>query len=480
MGTPQSLDEWASFLKDRSLPLLKTTCEQLKPLGPLEDVSMARFSNVVLTDPGLTLTLLRAASQRHSKHLQGEVPTIDNAAMILGIACVEKIIQEMSCLDDLTDARSKEHYMQVVARTYHGAYQAYSMARIRVDMIPEEIFTASMLQQVAALMLLVHAPAVVPDVAFLDNEKIQQQALGFTLQQLSQRLSQEWNLSHFIQLSLDKEEHDNNPRIYEIHLAGHVAQAAERGWETEEMEKLLEDIAAHLHIGIAEVQSEIRDTAIQSAEETPFYGVENATTKLLEEENSAAEDAENMPKDASQNTPKTVPTPPAASRNNDELERIIAELETLLQGPFQLPQLMTLLKQGFHSALGLNQAFFAMLAKDRKHLASRFIFGSQKGFRNLRIPIIRGNLFERLLEKPQAIWVRDDNRQKIIRLIPLDFYKLIDVDNFFLTTICIKGKPLGLVYGDRHGSSERLDDIDYQNFRRLCKMLARGFEQLSH
>ncbi len=470
MDTPQSLDEWVDLLKHRSLPLLKTTCEQLKPLGPLENVSMARLSNVVLTDPGLTLTLLRAASQQHSKRLQGEILTIDSAVMILGIGPVENIIKDMACTDDTMDARTKALYMQVVARTYHGAYQAYSMARIRVDTVPEEIFTASMLQQVAALMLLVHASATVPDIDFLDNEERQQQTLGFTLQQLSQRLSQEWHLSHFIQLSFDKEEHDNNPRIYEIHLAGNIAQAAERGWETNEMEKLLEDIAAHLHIGIAEVQSEVRDTAIQSAEETPFYGVKNATTKLLEEELATAEP---------QASPDTTAAQDRQPGNSDALADIFTELETLLQNSFQLPQLMTLLKQGFHSALGLEQAFFAMLAKDRKHLVSRFIFGSEKGFRNLRIPITRGNLFERLLEKPQAIWVNDNNRQKVVPLMPMDFYKLIDVGEFFVVTICIRGKPLGIVYGDRHGSNPALNNADYQNFRRLCKMLTRGFEQLS-
>lgn len=525
MDRPASLDEWIALLKERPLPLLQNTRDSLRRLD-LDNVSMARFSNIALTDPGLTLTILRAAAQKPSKRLSGEILTLDVAAMILGMAAMTTLFEQMGLLEECVEPHTKELYMQLVSRTYHGAYQAYGMARIRVDIVPEEIFTAAMLQEVGALMLLVHGGGVLGR-EIMESEERQLAVLGCTLNQLSQGLAREWRLSSFIQRSLDSEAALNNPRLNEIRLASSVAHAAERGWEGEEMEQLIEAMARHLHIDIADALGEIRDTAIQSAGETPFYGVMPAAASLpglSEDERARLEPAINAataaaasrvtpPAAATAAPPVAVApasatprermappaTPPAAAptppprrapmplqatvdlktrRNDEALAGAIRELEQLLTGSVHLPNFMALLKIAFHDALGLNRAFFAMLSPDRKYLVSRFVFGHEQGLRNLRIPVGHGNLFQRLLEKPQAIWVKEENRQKVLPLLPMEVYKLFDTADFFLMTIRVKGKPLGVVYGDRKGGEQLLDEVDYEKFRQLGLLLAKGFEQL--
>ena len=477
MDRPTSLDEWTTLLQERSLPLLKNSCETLRQLD-YDNISTTRVSNIALTDPGLTLAILRNAAQKPSKRLQGEILTIDAAAMILGISAMVKLIEEMRFLETSTDAHTQSLYMQLVNRTYHGAYQAYGMARIRVDAVPEEIFTAAILQEVGALMLLMHGGGTLNAELIADEGK-QIEAFGFTLKQLSRSLTKAWNLSAFIQHSLQDEIPENSPRLYEIHLASNIAHAAERGWESEEMTQLIEASAHHLHLDINDAMREIRDSAVHSAEETLFYGVTPAAASLpglSDEQRVLLQPAITMISSGAVNHSTT--TGIKAARNDEALAAAIHEIEMMLADAMQLPKFMALLKIAFHNALGLNQAFFAMISQDRKYLVSRFVFGSERGFRNLRVPIIHGNLFERLLEKPQALWVKDDNRHKVLPLIPIEFYKLIDVDEFFAMTIRIKGKPLGVVYGDRHGNDHPLDEVDYEKFRQLCLLLAKGFEQL--
>ena len=60
MDERKSLEQWVAELSERDLPLLQQSCKDLKQIGSYETVSMAKFSNIVLTDPGLTLTILRA------------------------------------------------------------------------------------------------------------------------------------------------------------------------------------------------------------------------------------------------------------------------------------------------------------------------------------------------------------------------------------------------------------------------------------
>lgn len=489
MDRPTSLDGWVDLLQGRPLPLLQNSRDTLQRLD-FDNITTARLSNIALTDPGLTLTILRSAVLRPSKRLQGEILTLDSAAMIMGMGAMAALIDQMQVLETVTNDYTRELYLLVVNRTYHGAYQAYGMARIRVDAVPEEIFTAAMLREVGALMLLVHGDNILT-AEIIASEEQQLAVLGFTLKQLSQRLAQVWRLSSFIQCSLLDELPANNPRLYEIRLGSDVAHAAERGWEGVEMEQLIEAMARHLRISLKDAQEEIHGCAVQSAQETRFYGV--ASTATLLPGLNAEERAELQPVNpivrkigsgykgrSSPYTPFTAEdvVEAQASRSDEALAAAIQQLESMLEGVIHLPKLMAGLKTAFYNSLGLNRAFFAMLSPDRKHLVSRFVFGNEQGIRNLRIPIAHGNLFERLLEKPQAIWVKEDNRQKVWPLIPAEINKLFDGEDFFIMTIRIKGKPLGIIYGDRRGSETPLDTIDYEKFRQLGQLLAKGFERL--
>ena len=104
----------------------------------------------------------------------------------------------------------------------------------------------------------------------------------------------------------------------------------------------------------------------------------------------------------------------------------------------------------------------------------RFVFGNETGLRNLRIPATNHNLFQRLLEKPQAIRCREENLQKIIPLIPKEFYKLIDTNQFFVMTIRARGKPLGVVYVDRYGNDYRKDATKVSPADKMKIKLASG------
>lgn len=494
MDRPTSLDEWITRLEELPLPLLQNSRDSLQKLD-FDNIFMARLSNIALTDPGLTLTLLRTAALRPSKRLQGDILTLDVAAMILGMGSMKTLVAAMPLLETCVDDHTKTLYMEVVSRTYHGAYQAYGMARIRVDTIPEEIFTAAMLQEVGALMLLVHSGNLLTR-EIINNEERQIETLGFTLKQLSQHLVKHWRLSNFIQRSLDSEGASNNPRLYEIRLASNVAHAAERGWESDEMEQLISEIAHHLYIDIEDVLEEIRDTAIQTAGETPFYGVMPAAASLPglnDVERARIEPAiltataagrttlarmSALP--ATHHAPEIInaPTKNKAMRDDAALAATIQVLEAMLNEPLQLPKFLEALKPAFYNDLALNRSFFAMLSQDRKYLATRFIFGSEQGLRNLRIPVVQGNLFHRLLDKPQALWVKEVNRQRVLPLLPVETYKLIDNEDFFIMTALIKGKPLGVIYADRQGNDHPFDEVDYEKFRQLGQLLTKGFEQL--
>jgi len=500
MEDKKTLEQWVEYLSQLELPLLKHSRQDLKEMGSYENVSMAKLSNIALTDPGLTLALLRAGCAMPRSRLQDEIHTVDAAAMKLGASNIAKTIEAMPFLEDSIDEDTKTLYMQIIARDYHAAYQAYGFARERVDMAPEELFTAAMLHGIGTLMLLVHGKGVLAKCSSLNDLDIQKEILGFSLTQLSHALAERWKLSSFIIQSLEKHDEDEriNPRLYEVQLAGQLAISAEKGWQTEEMEMLIEKVATHLRCDIEEAILEVRDNAIHSADETVFYGVTPAAASLpdLDEDvlktfSPPEPDENTVTGDENEITAaphkQTKAPPPATLAATDEpfsplnhviFDKVVQDLKAHLAGEFNLAEFMGLLKRGFQDGLKLNRAFFAMLEPDKRNLACRFIFGNETGLRNLRIPVKNHNLFQRLLEKPQAIRCRQENLQKITPLIPKEFYKLINTNQFFVMTIRTKGKALGVVYVDRYGNDYGLDQVDYEKLCQLCLLLSKGFERL--
>lgn len=506
MEEQKTLDQWVEHLGDLDLPLLKHSSKDLDEMGSYENVSMAKLSNIALTDPGLTLSILRAACAMPRSRLQDEIHTIDAAAMKLGTTELKKTIAAMRFFEDCTDDPEKSLYMQIVSRDYHAAYQAYGFARERVDMAPEELFTAAMLHDIGALMLLAHGDGIISKSDLLNDRHNQIEMLGFSLTQLSHALAKHWKLSSFIIQSLERldESERVNPRLFEIQLAGDIAISAEKGWQTEEMKTLIEKVAAHLHCDVEEALLEVRDNAIHSADETTFYGVTPAAASLpdLEEDVlntffQAAPDTTGAGSDTAEVGTAATPTapppkqtkaaPPASLAPSDEphsplnhaiFDKAIQDLKAHLAGDFNLAEFMGLLKRGFQDGMKLNRAFFAMLEQDRKNLVCRFIFSNETGLRNLRIPATNHNLFQRLLEKPQAIRCSEKNLSKITPLMPKEFYTFIDTDQFFVMTIHAKGKALGVVYADRYGNDYGLDQLDYEKLSQLCLLLSKGFERL--
>ncbi|MCB1950265.1 hypothetical protein, partial [Nitrosomonas sp.] len=225
------------------------------------------------------------------------------------------------------------------------------------------------------------------------------------------------------------------------------------------------------------------------AEEPIFYGVIPAAASLPDlEDEQRKRFIEHIPADSKQVLRNKI-QPPAASLaaeqafsplNMEIFEQVIKAIKIHLTGEFNLAEFMKLVKRGFQAGLKFNRAFFAMpeTQNGQTCLVSRFMFGNETGLQDLRIPVTGRNLFQRLLESPQAIHCKAGNRKAVLGLLPGNFRDVIQTDEFFVMTIRTSRKTLGIVYADRYGNDYGLDARDYEKFRQLCQLLAKGFERL--
>ncbi|KPK38959.1 MAG: hypothetical protein AMJ69_07010 [Gammaproteobacteria bacterium SG8_47] len=132
--------------------------------------------------------------------------------------------------------------------------------------------------------------------------------------------------------------------------------------------------------------------------------------------------------------------------------------------------------KGMHDGVGLNRVVFAVLSSDRQSLTARSIVGAENDpvFNRFAMRLNPPNLFTRLLEKQQAIWVNDDTRAKVWPLLPVEFRKLIATNTFFAMSLFINDKPIGMFYADRHSDACQLDETSYNQFKQLVTLVSRS------
>jgi hypothetical protein len=113
-------------------------------------------------------------------------------------------------------------------------------------------------------------------------------------------------------------------------------------------------------------------------------------------------------------------------------------------------------------------------------LRARGIVGSVNDplFNRFSIDLVSHNLFVRLMEKPQSLWLNDDNRGKFFPLIPINFHKMVRNDSFFVMSLFVRNKPVGMFYADRHTSTCHLDKEAYKRFKHLVAQVSHTLGRL--
>lgn len=167
--------------------------------------------------------------------------------------------------------------------------------------------------------------------------------------------------------------------------------------------------------------------------------------------------------------------------DENSLEETLQRLTKEIDQSISMPAIMKLVMDGMHNGLGLNRVAFTMLNPDRSELKTRAVMSLDDDWniRHLHIPLKPDNLFTHLINRPQALWLNDDNATKIWSHVPAELQDTLHKDGFFVMSIYVKSRPIGLFYADRYNHKHRLDEHTYENFKRLCRHATKAMVELS-
>ena len=472
-----SIDEWAEQLVSTVFPVFPETNESLRFLSD-DDVesSVDRFCSNILYDPGGVIAILSRANSGRKGRLGSNVSTVENAAMMIGVKNMRNLTENHPQIDLPVSTESEKGYMRIVARAYHVAYQAYDWAICRGDMVPKEVYVAAFLHDLGAMALWLSAPDKMKATHELKWEKqvpddeAQYVILGFSQEQLGQKLALELGLPGFV-IDCMSSEDARNPRVQIVKLASQMVHLSETHWYSDEMCECQESIAELLDISFDDVVKRTHKNAIEVARETGFYGVSQSASLLPMTSGEWPNVVGGGKKDEEDGKhfclmPQTF-----------MYDAAISSLKSSIGSDIDINHLVVIAQAALHDGLGLNRVVFALLSRDKTRLEGRYIVGADSDpvFSNFNIEVDMGrkDLFTQLLQKPRSIWLSKGNRDKIWPLISGKFKELVNIEEFYAMSVFARGKPVGIFYADRHLKDIYLDARSYESFKRVCSLVSK-------
>ena len=132
-------------------------------------------------------------------------------------------------------------------------------------------------------------------------------------------------------------------------------------------------------------------------------------------------------------------------------------------------ELMNAATQGIAYGIDLKRSFVALISKDGSRLKTYYTVGCSdyENVKNFESQIFTDTIFRKLCERPASIWIKPTSERKIQQLVPVNFKRAIDVNEFFLMSVFVGKKPVAIFYADNL-DKKALNEKDYQQFKFLC------------
>lgn len=469
---PRSLAEWVDRLSEKGMPAFARTVKEISGVASDRESSAAELSRVILQDAAMTARLLRVANSPMYNLTGRSISTVSRAVVVLGFETVRSLCLSIAIIDAISSSGQKTRIALQMARSFHAAIQARSFALKRRDTSPEEVFIATLLSNIGDLAFW----SIQSDLAVRLDESLQRsgcdhaqaehEVLGFELKDLSLGLARQWNLGRLLENVLE-DQGDADPRVSNVEFACELARTAERGWETPETRRLLGRIAEALYMPLQGATSLVHENANQAAKTAQSLGVGYAVELIPLPASQRASDHPVEVIHQDDHNPKYLEPDPLLQLT------ILRELSGMLDGRHDINLLLEMVLEGISRGIGMDRALFAMLNAERNQLRARYALGW--GTQDMRdrfcfeISPLKASIFSHVLETRQPLWIRPGMDIRLKSLLTPRIAELTGNQPFFVMSVEVNGRAIGLFYADRKPSGRALDEDSYSAFRHFCQ-----------
>ena len=469
----ENLDNWIQRISENELPIFKYTVNAINDVVSKDATSTSDLSRIILRDANLTARVLRLANSPTYNITGSTISTVSRAIVYLGFNLVRDVSMSLAIIDALLSGKAKEHALKLMAESFHAAVQARDFAERRGDDASEEIFIAALLRYVGEITFWCVAGEEGERIIELmeqrgfSEEMAQQEVLGFTLDQLTVGLTQDWQLSDLLHSAINKPSMDN-PRIKDIVLALQLSEKSKHSWNSKDTLSVAEHIAKHIEVDKTKVMNVLHENANKAAEVAQLFGASAIIKYLPIEEENVKDDDSSLVFDAN------CPIPDPLLQLN-----ILRDLSGILSDKPNLNLILEIILEGIYRGVGLDRTVFAMLTSDKKAIKAKYALGkdNQNFINKFNFSLQTNNVFSKLITMSEALWVKDTQNKKME--VSEDIRLALASKEFYIAPLILSGRVIGLIYADRQPSDRELDNESYESFKHFVQQASQGLEYIA-
>ena len=252
------LEAWVAFYGQAPIPVLRQTMQALERLREnAENVNGRIIAGVILHDPLMTLRVLQYIEENRRHRQTTDITTIERALMMIGIEPFFRDFQKLPLVEDQLKGNPKAllGLLKVINRARKASLWAREWAIARHDLDVDEITVATLLHDVAEILMWCFAPNLALRVRdrqaadrSLRSSTAQAEVYQVDLLDLQAQLSRLWHLPELLLTLMDHAKADS-PRVKNVVLAVDLARHSGNGWDDAALPDDFKAIEELLHIG---------------------------------------------------------------------------------------------------------------------------------------------------------------------------------------------------------------------------------------
>ena len=448
---PKSLEDWVEMLQAQELPIFSNTAQSIYKSLDDEHKGAIELAAIILQDPNLTAKLLKIGNSSYYNPSKQKLSTVSRAIIVLGAEVIKELTLACSFFESILSPGNKERANQEIALAIHAAVQARELAIAMQDCMPEEVFVASLLHNIGQIAFwcsnskqtcLINELLVNKSMSIQDAEK---QVLGFTLHDLSKRLSKSWHLGGLIEDSICQSQ-TINPRSQIVHLGCEISHALTFGWESREMHNCLQKLEKFSGESSSAIIAKIKKNTAIAIKIARKFGAHDASKFIISDLVVTADDEADTQK----------------LDKKQVLLQILQDISNHISGDIDLNQLFEMVLEGIHRGVEMDRTLFLLLSPDKRTLNEKISLGWHKQLGEKKIHIqnneVNSNLCFYALHHEEGLWIDPEQYQA---LFTAQVLHTIGNNKCFIFPVYVEHKPIGLIYTDRGINNVPLNQDDF-------------------
>ncbi|MBL8446712.1 MAG: HDOD domain-containing protein [Zoogloeaceae bacterium] len=482
---PEGATGWVALIRDQNMPAFGATVAAVRDVTGDERSTANHLAQVILQDTALTTKVLKLANSAFYNPSGQSISTISRAIMVLGFDLMADIALGVSLVDAMLAGGVRGRVVQEMARSFHGAVQARSLAQLRRDPRAEEIFIATLLSSVGEMAFWCFGGEVAEglDAALTKDprrpsEDVQVQQLGFRLRQVSLGLAREWRLGPLL-TSVLEERRRPGPEEQTARFGTRIALAAEAGWQSPEMEAVIGELGDFCGLPADELRSKMAKESERAAQIALLYGLPEAARQIRAPAKAAPPVAA-LPGAESEPVVTHGAAPPSSADPILQL-RILRELSHHIATQGGLNEVVQLALEGILRGVGMDRVLFALVTTNRQQLAGKSALGSGAEALCQRFLFAVGgpgdDVFAVLAQRLAPVLLNPESPPAGLRLQRLRM--VVGDTPACLAPVVAQGRMIGAIYADRAQGSAGLERESFEAFRHFAEQVSFAFAAAS-